>query len=338
MGPAAICGSGDGSLEPVCILERGMDAKEAVNVGGGSIVGSPGGLATQVPVYSVGESGLYQWDASADADSVFAQELVAGPTNSLWFCRFTQGMSRRMGAVTKSDMALSIPILLRFMEVCKQEAQSRLGHEQALYVGVGAYVVTSFCASLRGNEGFMMDLAGLRKYLDCGRDEGENSHVVVPLLGQFKGETGDRYHLIPVVSVTASGLRPRYWLEQLVKVRECQGFTSGPAFCDENGRCVKSKVYQTVFHDLLEDVKFQNPELFTVDSDIREDYGISRSMRRGSATRATEAGVSATVIDLINRWRTVERAEGGQPVFRMREHYSEIRALMTKLLEYSRLL
>jgi len=34
----------------------------------------------------------------------------------------------------------------------------------------------------------------------------------------------------------------------------------------------------------------------------------------------------------------VERAEGGQPVFRMREHYSEIRALMTKLLEYSRLL
>ena len=263
---------------------------------------------------------------------------MAGPTNSMWFCRFAHGMSRRMGAITKPDMALSVPILSRFMEVCEEEARSRTGHEQALYVGVGAYVLTCFCASLRGNEGFMVDLAGLRKYLDRGKDEGANSHVVVPLLGEFKGETGDRYHLMPVVSTTASGLRPRYWLELLVKVREEQGFTAGPAFCDEKGRCVKAKAYQTVFHDLLEEVKFRAPELFTVDSDIREDYGISRSMRRGSATRATEAGASAPLMDLINRWRTVERAEGGEPVFRMREHYSEIRALMTKLLEYSRLL
>ena len=37
-----------------------------------------------------------------------------------------------------------------------------------------------------------------------------------------------------------------------------------------------------------------------------EDFGIYRSMRRGSESRATEKKVDDRVIDLINRWRKSE--------------------------------
>jgi len=56
---------------------------------------------------------------------------------------------------------------------------------------VGAYMVSCFCASLRGNEGFMMDLLGLQRNLHYGRDDVEEPHVVFALLGQFKNEVGE---------------------------------------------------------------------------------------------------------------------------------------------------
>jgi hypothetical protein len=78
-------------------------------------------------------------------------------------------------------------------------------------------------ASLRGHEGFYLELAGMRKHIAKGRtgvvltglskttilteeDCLSLPHVTICLLGKFKGETGIDHHLISVANKTSSGL------------------------------------------------------------------------------------------------------------------------------------
>jgi hypothetical protein len=44
--------------------------------------------------------------------------------------------------------------------------------------------------------------------------------------------------------------------------------------------------------------------------DIDERYGIFRSFKRGANTRAQEAGVSESDVNLVGQWRQVELAKG----------------------------
>jgi hypothetical protein len=92
-------------------------------------------------------------------------------------------------------------------------------------------LLVSYCNALRGNERFKMDLGGLRKHLRRGQNHASTPHCVAPLLGRFKGEDGERYHLLLMVSKTASGLEPRRWIDQLVLCRERQGFFPRTCFC-----------------------------------------------------------------------------------------------------------
>ena len=79
-------------------------------------------------------------------------------------------------------------------------------------------------ASLRGHEGFYLELAGLRKHLAKGRvgvippglsksslltEEmcRDLPHVTTCLLGKFKGESGTNHHLISIANDTISGLK-----------------------------------------------------------------------------------------------------------------------------------
>jgi len=65
----------------------------------------------------------------------------------------------------------------------------------------GAYYIVAFCCALRGEEIGKSDLTGIRKhYEDSGASD--PPHVVVALLGRFKGENGTGYLLMPLVVQT----------------------------------------------------------------------------------------------------------------------------------------
>jgi hypothetical protein len=179
---------------------------------------------------------------------------------------------------------------------------------------------------LRGNEGFLLDLYGLRLYLQEGKLLPENkAHVVAPLLGRFKNELGERYHLILVAEKTTSGLQPRKWLEWLVAVRQEEGRTNGPAFCDETGRVVYSRDYEDLFIEVLSEIQEERPDLIPATIDVT-DHGLSRSWWRSSTSAALARGVDAKDIDFMNRWHTVESARGRRAVFQaMRDHYGDVR-------------
>ena len=74
------------------------------------------------------------------------------------------------------------------------------------------------------------------------------------------------------------------------------------------------------------------------DVNVQEEYGISRSFRRGATTHAKKQKVSKMDIDAANRWRNVENAQGRKINQPMRDHYSEVSQMTPTLLRFSQAL
>lgn len=263
-------------------------------------------------------------------------------THSEWFERFTQGCRKRMGGIYKPDLAITSEVMVAYLKIVKHKVLTSADEvERHTWISLGAYSALCFCGSLRGNEGFLLDLYGLRLYLNEGKDANDpRAHVVAPLLGRFKNEIGERYHLILLAPLTQSGIRTRYWLEELVRARFREGRTRGPAFCNDKGHVAYSSQYEPSFHEVLIEVQANNPNLIPASVDVVEDYGVGRSFRRGSDSEAVARGVDSSDIDAMNRWRIVERARGRRPVFSsMREHYADVRIMaLDRSLRYSSVL
>jgi hypothetical protein len=90
-----------------------------------------------------------------------------------------------------------------------------------------------------------------------------------------------------------------------------------------------------LFHQRLDKVQSLRPDLISTEVDVEEVYGIERSLRRGSTSRAVDMGLSTDIIDSNNRWRKFERAHAMQPSLNMREHYTDMLLSLRQLLRYS---
>jgi hypothetical protein len=167
---------------------------------------------------------------------------------------------------------------------------------------------------------------------------------VGPLLGRFKGEDGERFHLLLMSEVTASGFEPRRWLDLLVRRREEQGFLRGPAFVDSGGVLVSSGIYETLIlatltdHQAWEAVHVREGFRLFDRVKIDETYGIFRSFKRGAITRAQEAKVPQAEVEFMGQWRSVEQAAGRKPSRSIREHYTELSQLLVTRLSFSKAL
>eukprot|EP00957_Ditylum_brightwellii_P031206 2365089-Ditylum_brightwellii.AAC.1 len=147
-----------------------------------------------------------------------------------------------------------------------------------------------------------MEVQGLLQHLPDGKTgDPETNHVVIPLLGEFKGERGERWHLLLLADVTSSGFKPHIWTERVAAKLKVEGRTSGPVMCDEEGKCMLSLHVEDIFHQQLERVQTSHPRLIDASADVAELYGISRSPQRGSLSRATDQGINKESRDLQNR-------------------------------------
>ena len=115
----------------------------------------------------------------------------------------------------------------------------------------GAFYTLSFTLALRGNETPMMDLGGLINHLNDGKED-ERPHVVVPLLGKFKGEEYRRYHILLAPNITDSCFEPRLWLKWLVDAKKAQGIFVGSAFSDEEGYMNNQRLFNLELREQLE--------------------------------------------------------------------------------------
>ena len=117
-------------------------------------------------------------------------------------------------------------MIVKLLELIKEEAEEQERDIASELFKVGAAIATTVCASLRGPEVFMMELSALRKHIQLGRggivptnpmkagtDLSTAPHIIITLLGEFKGGLGYKYHLMSLASTTTSGIELRWWIE-----------------------------------------------------------------------------------------------------------------------------
>lgn len=89
---------------------------------------------------------------------------------SLWFEKFMQGMKNRMGQLWKPNKAMSYELFTNFFDVLEgritytdDDGVSKIRDSWFTFY---LYVIVSTLLSLRGSEGLLLSLDGLRKHLD----------------------------------------------------------------------------------------------------------------------------------------------------------------------------
>ena len=262
------------------------------------------------------------------------------PTQSRFFTMFMRGLLLRMGRQTEVDFGLDYNILHMILDNLEEEIEDGETDpgRRRWCIMVGNFLLLGFVLSLRGNEGFMVEAHGLQSHRDCGRSEGRDSHVVIPLLGRFKNEDGERWHLMVAAAETSSGFKVRQWVDLLVEVLRRERRKEGPAFCKEDGTMISPQAMDAEFVKQLQKVQEIRPDLIAPSIDVGQHYSIFRSLRRGSTARARDQKVDKDCVDVHNRWRTMERTSGQRSKASMRDYYTDLKLTLNLLLEYSRAL
>jgi hypothetical protein len=149
---------------------------------------------------------------------------------------------------------------------------------------------------------------------------------------------GERCHLMPLVRVTDSGLMPVNWIQRMIDWYAEAGVNRGPVFRQNDGTRTRQSQFGFSILTRLVKLSEDRPELFpdSKQVNILTDYSTRRSFRRGATTRAEILGLSSTITDLNNRWRSVEKAQGKRVNHSsMRSYYSGIRLMLVSLLQFS---
>ena len=259
------------------------------------------------------------------------------PLNSILFRKFMMGLEKRMGRLVFQDLALSVELLLELLAAYEVELESPEvpWNRRRSIVMSGAAFVVLFAGALRGGEVLLLEASELCKRIGDGKNHRIGPHVLVPLMGRFKGENGERNVLLALCNVSSNGKIPiRKWIERLVAVLMHEGKHRdvGPALCNQDGYVMHQSELNKELWEMLRRIQISRPDLCAPDLEIENKYKVFRSFRRGATTRAKEFKVGEDVINMNNRWRKVQNKSGTMPNLPMSDLYTEIQqALLTRL-------
>ena len=262
--------------------------------------------------------------------------FVSGPTDSKLFTMFMLGCEKRMGRFVKQDLGISLKMLQLMLEHYEMELRDeRVDKERKRWIIVcAAAFVILWAGALRGGEIFLLEASELIKRKNDGNSMRKNGHCVIPLMGRFKQETGERNLIIVLANVTSGGLEIRKWVELLTRLLESEGREKevGPALCNENGYMIEKWKLNGELHSILNIIQETNRDAIPMETDVDNRFNVYRSFRRGATTRAKEMKVDESVIEMNNRWRKWQNKQGSLPNLPMSQLYVEItQALSTKL-------
>ena len=269
---------------------------------------------------------------------------VQSPTQSKLFRMFIRGCEKRMGRLVKQDLGLSIEVLLEMMKRLDMKlgnADLNFDTKRKFIVGGAAFVIL-WAGALRGGEVLLLEASELVKRRKDGTGEVFEKdglgHVVIPLMGRFKGETGERNLILVLSNETSSELNVRKWVERLAALLLVEGKHKcvGPAICHKEGTVYSLKDLNDLFHEVLLDIQSDNVTLIPSDIDVAEKYNVYRSFRRGATTRAQEQNVPTSIIEMNNRWRKVQNSQGNLPRLPMTQLYMEITQVLKSKVLFSK--
>jgi hypothetical protein len=263
------------------------------------------------------------------------QRITQDPCGSLWFQRFTEGCRKRMGQDWRPNRAISVTLMTDLLKGVEQRATDASdANERFKWLMAGAYFCFCFVVSLRSPEGLLCDLEGVLEHFDDARP-----YVIIPLLGQVKGEHHSRQHLLPCVEETDSGIRVKVWMKRVMAVHSINGRVSGPLFVGRDGLQSTTSDMNDLFQEILVELFETRRELFEVDIrttfDIQEKYNVFRSFRRGSESRAVAQGVSEADRYVVHRWKRKEVSGNNKVSHPIDQLYVDISLVKESFLRYT---
>jgi hypothetical protein len=196
---------------------------------------------------------------------------TTSPAMGDWYSRFNKGAHKRIGDLSFQDAAWSPELLIKVLAQFEAKWEELEGtvmtngvrrKKEAKLIFPVLMGELSYVLALRGEELPMMDLAGTRLNSTKGKVHPKTTHGVVALLGRFKNETGEKYHLMPVLMVTKLGLTPMMWVNRMLEWYEEAGIESGPVFRTKRGECAKYVDYEHEFLTRMAMMQERNPEMF----------------------------------------------------------------------------
>jgi hypothetical protein len=107
---------------------------------------------------------------------------------------------------------------------------------------------------------------------------------------------GENYHLLPIVTITSSGIDNKLWIGRLLEEYAKANNTSGPLFRNKLGFKIRAIDFEPQFFDHLEQMQASKPDLIPSSEDITEEYGIYRSFRRGSTSEQSKRDYHLTLL------------------------------------------
>ena len=168
----------------------------------------------------------------------------------------------------------------------------------------------------------------------------EAPHIPLMLSGRFKREVGEKVFCQPLAMESKSGIKMGQWFWRALEMLSAQGVTSGPMFRfmgKEVGtfkRAITADLNPN-FIDMLERVRKRWSNVFGQEVNIRKEFSIGRSLRRGVTAEAQNVGIPKEVIEANNRWRKHARSKGLTPGMTMMERYSDAKASVPTLVRFS---
>jgi hypothetical protein len=151
----------------------------------------------------------------------------------------------------RPNKAISVELVILVLELANLRAQEAPSlYDQNRWIVFHAYMTVGYVVSLRGCEGFLLDLLGLNRKFQTGGTK----YVVMALLGKIKGESYDWDHLLPCVPVTSSGFDVWASLTWLIEFKKARGHIAGPAISDTNGHVFSHRVMNEELLELLEEL------------------------------------------------------------------------------------
>lgn len=266
------------------------------------------------------------------------RRMANDPCSSLWFTRFKEGCKRRMGSDWNPNQAMTPDLVKAVLDFCEDriaETDSKI--EVNRWTMAHTYVVIAYVLSMRGPEGFLLDLEATNRYWGNVREDPDL--VYVCLRGKVKGDHGEICHVLPCVILTSSGINVKDSVGRLLSLKRSQGFDDGPAISSVKGIVLLTYSVNDCLVEALCQLFESSPELFSTKvtslEQVRKVYHIYRSLRRSSDSKALDMEVSGEDIDIVNRWEGVERAQGNRPNRSMKHHYADIVMLIKPFKRYT---
>ena len=248
-----------------------------------------------------------------------------------------KGVHERMGDDVRPDLGISIEVL----HACLSRLDTRYVREAdptifKKVVDLDLFLAVRYSAGLRGEKMVKIDLYNLKLHSEDAMND-KHPFVPIPLLGRFKGETGTRHHILPIALEMSSGIKNGVWSARILKERREAGRQRGWLYATDDDKRMKASEMGDDLFELLERVQ-EETNYIPVSVDVRDEFGIYRSLRRGSTTHAINMEVSEADITRNNRWRKVEAAGNKHAGFSMMDHYTQIKQAIKAMLRYSQAL